>query len=102
MNPFSPVPPNWAESAVHAHQFSCPRCEAAASKAKAVWINRRSPVYTEAHKRKWQEFYQCGECEQAWWAWSTDRPPTEWSGKLPEGEEPKDPFGQGPRDPFGF
>ena len=80
MNPFSPVPPNWAEAAVHAHQFGCPRCGADVSEAKAVWINRRSPVYTEGHKRKWQEFYHCGECETAWWAWSSDRPPTDWSG----------------------
>jgi hypothetical protein len=45
-----------------------------------VWINRRSPVYTENHQRKWQEFYQCG-CQSAWWAWSNDRPPSEFSDR---------------------
>jgi len=44
--------------------------------AQKVWINRRSPVYTENSKRKWQEFYQC-QCGSVWWAWSSDRPPSE-------------------------
>ncbi|MGF1459381.1 MAG: hypothetical protein ACFBSG_10180 [Leptolyngbyaceae cyanobacterium] len=93
MNPFSPLPPNWAQAAVHAYQFGCPHCGADPSKSTAVWINRRSPVYTEGRKRKWQEFYQCGECEAAWWAWSSDRPPTEWSGQK-EGQDDlaDDPF----------
>ncbi|MEL6383253.1 MAG: hypothetical protein AAFQ89_12540 [Cyanobacteria bacterium J06626_18] len=90
MNPFSSVPPNWVKPAVHAHEFCCPNCGATTAKAKAVWINRRSPVYTEHHRRKWQEFYQCGECETAWWGWSSDRPPTEWSGKFPEEETLED------------
>ena len=45
-------------------------------KAQFVWINRRSPVYTPDHRRKWQEFYKC-ECGAAWWAWSSDRPLTD-------------------------
>lgn len=44
--------------------------------AQAVWINRRAPVYTEDHRRKWQEFYHCS-CGTAWWAWSSDRPKPE-------------------------
>jgi hypothetical protein len=44
--------------------------------AEKVWINRRSPVFTEDHRRKWQEFYQCG-CGSVWWAWSSDRPPSD-------------------------
>ncbi|MEM6715677.1 MAG: hypothetical protein AAF622_11440 [Cyanobacteria bacterium P01_C01_bin.147] len=95
MNPFSSVPPSWAESAVHAHQFGCPCCGAHVSESEAVWINRRSPVYTEGHQRKWQEFYQCGECQTAWWAWSSDRPPTEWSGRH---DEPNSTL----EDPFDF
>ncbi|RZM75092.1 hypothetical protein [Leptolyngbya iicbica] len=98
MNPFSPVPPTWSESAVHAYQFGCPRCGANVSESAAVWINRRSPVYTDGHRRKWQEFYQCGECQSAWWAWSSDRPPTEWSGQHDETDEPADITD----DPFDF
>ncbi|MBD0268578.1 MAG: hypothetical protein ICV77_09820 [Cyanobacteria bacterium Co-bin8] len=75
MDAFSPIPPNWTESAVHTTQFRCPRCGAETSKAQSVWINRRSPVYTENHRRKWQEFYHC-ECSTVWWAWSSDRPVT--------------------------
>lgn len=72
---FSPTPPDWTEAAVHAHQFCCPRCGAASGDAIAAWINRRAPVYTENHSRKWQEFYAC-KCEAVWWAWSADRPPS--------------------------
>ncbi|HEY9810918.1 MAG TPA: hypothetical protein V6D13_16440 [Halomicronema sp.] len=43
--------------------------------ALQVWINRRSPVYTEDHRRKWQEFYECN-CGSSWWAWSNERPPS--------------------------
>lgn len=89
MNPFSSVPPSWTESAVHAHEFGCPHCGASVAKAAEVWINRRSPVYTEAHRRKWQEFYQCGDCQTAWWAWSSDRPPTEWSGANADNDDSK-------------
>jgi hypothetical protein len=85
MDAFSPVPPIWSESAVHAHSFHCPRCGAESGKAKAVWINRRAPVYTENHRRKWQEFYHC-ECGTAWWAWSSDRPPSEY-GQAQEPDE---------------
>ncbi|MGD1906855.1 MAG: hypothetical protein ACFB0C_12780 [Leptolyngbyaceae cyanobacterium] len=76
MDAFSPVPPSWAETARHAYGFVCPSCGATASQAKAVWINRRAPVYTPEQRRKWQEFYHCGECGTAWWGWSSDRPPT--------------------------
>ncbi len=99
MEAFDLNPPVWAETAVHAFSFCCPRCQSSAKAAAKVWINRRSPVYTENHRRKWQEFYQCGDCETAWWAWSSDRPPSD----LPdvEREVPRpfrnlDPF----RDPF--
>ncbi|HEY9735562.1 MAG TPA: hypothetical protein V6D06_04740 [Trichocoleus sp.] len=78
INAFSPIAPKWTEAATHTTQFCCPRCGAETGKAQAVWINRRSPVYTENHRRKWQEFYHC-ECETAWWAWSSDRPPAQYS-----------------------
>ncbi len=77
MEAFSSVPPQWTESATHALAFCCPRCGEAAAVASAVWINRRAPVYTHNHKRKWQEFYHC-ECGTAWWGWSSDRPPNPW------------------------
>ncbi|MGR3275698.1 hypothetical protein [Acaryochloris marina] len=76
MNAFDPTPPNWTNSATHAHHFYCPSCRATCSEAQAVWINRRAPVITETYLRKWQEFYQC-QCGQAWWAWSSDRPPSD-------------------------
>lgn len=85
MEPFTPIPPDWTTTAVHAVQFSCPTCGAASGAAEAVWINRRSPVYTYNHQRKWQEFYRC-ECGTAWWAWSSDRPPNSWS--RPEETDP--------------
>lgn len=81
MEAFSPIPPAWTEKAIHALQFCCPQCKAAASKSKQVWLNRRSPVISEDYSRKWQEFYLC-ECEQAWWAWSSDRPPSDLSKRL--------------------
>lgn len=73
---FDPNPPNWTESAKHAFQFCCPKCSASCTEATRVWINRRSPVYTETHRRKWQEFYEC-QCGCSWWAWSSDRPPSD-------------------------
>ncbi|HEY9872205.1 MAG TPA: hypothetical protein V6D12_02155 [Candidatus Obscuribacterales bacterium] len=76
MDAFSPTPPQWIESAVHATEFSCPKCHASCMEAQRVWINRRSPVMTEEYRRKWQEFYQC-QCDSVWWAWSSDRPPSE-------------------------
>ena len=76
MDAFAPLPPQWTGSAIHARQFCCPTCNASSLDAKDVWINRRSPVYTEEHGRKWQEFYRCA-CGCAWWAWSTDRPPSD-------------------------
>jgi hypothetical protein len=75
MDPFSHTPPDWVESAIHASQFCCPQCQAACTESISVWINRFSPVYTADNRRKWQEFYQC-HCRQAWWAWSSDRPPS--------------------------
>jgi hypothetical protein len=82
MEAFAPLPPAWTEPATHAREFCCPSCRAQSLEATQVWINRRSPVYNEDHRRKWQEFYQC-TCGTAWWAWSSDRPPTEL--KPPEG-----------------
>ncbi|MDX2215328.1 MAG: hypothetical protein SFY66_18845 [Oculatellaceae cyanobacterium bins.114] len=75
MNAFDPTPPAWTQSAVHAWEFCCPNCRSLCTEAKRVWINRRSPVFTEDHRRKWQEFYEC-QCDIVWWAWSSDRPPT--------------------------
>lgn len=77
MDAFAPVPPDWTQSAVHAQGFACPSCRASSQVAHQVWINRRSPVFMEDHKRKWQEFYHC-QCGTAWWAWSSDRPPSEF------------------------
>lgn len=76
MDAFAPIPPNWTQAAVHAHNFCCPSCRATTIEAQQVWVNRRSPVFTEDHRRKWQEFYQC-QCGNVWWAWSTDRPPND-------------------------
>ncbi len=76
MEAFAPNPPEWTTRAVHAHQFCCPKCGANCTEAHEVWINRRSPVYTEFNRRKWQEFYRC-QCAAVWWAWSSDRPPSE-------------------------
>ncbi|MCS6812032.1 MAG: hypothetical protein NZ772_00420 [Cyanobacteria bacterium] len=83
MDAFQPTPPEWTTAAVHAVQFRCPVCQAACTEATAVWINRRSPVYTDDHRRKWQEFYQCN-CGNPWWAWSSDRPPSDL--RRPESE----------------
>ncbi|HEY9599143.1 MAG TPA: hypothetical protein V6D33_15865 [Cyanophyceae cyanobacterium] len=76
MDAFSPVPPQWTKSAIHAVEFYCPNCRASAHEAQQAWINRRSPVMTEDYRRKWQEFYQC-QCGTVWWSWSSDRPPSE-------------------------
>lgn len=75
MDAFSLNPPAWIDAAIHASGFCCPRCHAVCTEAKQVWINRRAPVYTEDHRRKWQEFYECA-CGCPWWAWSSDRPPS--------------------------
>lgn len=75
MNPFAPLPPEWTATARHAQPCYCPNCQADCITAVEVWLNRRSPVYTETHQRKWQEFYLCS-CGQAWWFWSSDRPPS--------------------------
>ncbi|HAN46005.1 MAG TPA: hypothetical protein DCQ32_05580 [Cyanobacteria bacterium UBA8156] len=76
MDAFQPHPPLWTSQAVRAFAFCCPSCGTTAAGAKAVWINRRAPVYGEDRRRKWQEFYWC-ECGTVWWAWSNDRPPSE-------------------------
>jgi hypothetical protein len=76
MEAFDFIPPDWTQAAVHAKEFCCPTCRSPSKVAKSVWVNRRSPVYTEDHRRKWQEFYHC-QCGQAWWGWSNDRPPSE-------------------------
>lgn len=80
MEAFSPNAPEWTEKATHALTFKCPRCHASVIEAKQVWINRRAPVLMNNYQRKWQEFYLC-KCDQAWWAWSSDRPPRELSKK---------------------
>jgi hypothetical protein len=88
MDAFAPTPPAWTQSAVHAYGFCCPSCHETCSEAQEVWINRRSPVFTHDHRRKWQEFYQC-QCGMSWWAWSTDRPPND----LTKIEPPPTPWG---------
>ncbi|NJO77468.1 MAG: hypothetical protein HC827_02420 [Cyanobacteria bacterium RM1_2_2] len=75
MDAFALTPPDWTESALHAREFCCPTCCALSTEAEQVWLNRRAPVFTEDHRRKWQEFYRC-TCGTVWWAWSSDRPPT--------------------------
>ncbi|TAF54309.1 MAG: hypothetical protein EAZ61_06025 [Oscillatoriales cyanobacterium] len=89
MDAFSPTPPAWTETATHVVNFACPRCGASSREASQVWLNRRSPVYGADLERKWQEFYQCS-CECAWWAWSTDRPPTS-QGETPSTPHPDSP-----------
>lgn len=78
MEAFEAISPQWTTQAIHAYDFSCPKCRATSLEAERVWINRRAPVITEDYRRKWQEFYQC-QCGSAWWAWSSDRPPTDLS-----------------------
>jgi hypothetical protein len=78
MDAFTPNPPEWTQQATHAYEFCCPSCHSSSREAQFVWINRRSPVFTQDHRRKWQEFYQCN-CSRVWWAWSTDRPPNEFA-----------------------
>ncbi|AOY82025.1 MULTISPECIES: hypothetical protein [Moorena] len=80
MDAFAPLPPQWTKSATHALEFCCPSCRASVLEAEKVWINRSSPVMGEDHRRKWQEFYQC-QCGYVWWAWSSDRPPSELSNR---------------------
>lgn len=92
MDAFALTAPDWTEKAIHAQAFSCPTCHALTDQAQRVWINRRSPVFTENHRRKWQEFYHC-ECGTAWWAWSSDRPPT--TLKKPDPDPDIDPFPPG-------
>jgi len=75
MDAFSPIAPSWTKNAIHSLDFRCPACKKSVSETVKVWLNRQSPVMNENYERKWQEFYQC-ECEQVWWAWSSDRPPS--------------------------
>ncbi|MGD1872619.1 MAG: hypothetical protein ACFB02_06165 [Mastigocoleus sp.] len=92
MDAFAITPPEWTNEATHALKFHCPQCHASSLKAQKVWINRRSPVIMALsnpngrRKVKWQEFYQC-ECNYVWWAWSSDRPPTELSSSQKFSEE---------------
>ncbi len=87
MDAFDPFPPPWTKTATHALKFCCPSCRSEAATAQRVWINRRAPVIREnSRRRQWQEFYQC-ECGEVWWAWSSDRPPSELTKRdnmLPE------------------
>lgn len=76
MEAFDLIPPEWSKTASHAFNFQCPTCHSSCMEAQRVWINRRSPVMTESYQKKWQEFYQC-QCGCAWWAWSSDRPPSD-------------------------
>jgi hypothetical protein len=82
MDAFAVNPPEWTTTAVHALIFCCPNCKATAASAQNVWLNRRAPV-SIGNYRKWQEFYWC-ECNTVWWAWSSDRPPSD----LAEQENP--------------
>jgi hypothetical protein len=79
MEAFSAIPPEWRETALHATEFCCPQCRAQSKEANGVWIDRSSPVMKEG-RRQWQEFYLC-HCGTSWWAWSTDRPPNEFSDR---------------------
>ncbi|MEG3928670.1 hypothetical protein [Microcoleus sp. D3_18a_C4] len=96
MEAFAPHPPEWTATAVHANEFCCPKCGASCTDAADVWINRRSPVYTEFNRRKWQEFYRC-QCGGVWWAWSNDRPPSELVRRDRRSDDGPD---EGPDDDF--
>jgi hypothetical protein len=85
MDAFSLNPPEWTNKAVHALAFCCPSCRAASTAATNVWLNRRSPVYGNDHRKKWQEFYHC-ECGTVWWAWSSDRAPNEYADRNPSAD----------------
>ncbi len=76
MEAFSPKPPQWTETAIHALKYECPCCHEAATEAQKVWLNRRAPVSMENYRHKWQTFYLC-KCSQVWWAWNSDRPPSD-------------------------
>lgn len=87
---FDLTPPKWTQQAIHAAEFGCPSCRSSNKQAQKVWVNRRSPVFTEDHRRKWQEFYLC-ECGSVWWAWSSDRPPSDLANQereLPPRDRP--------------
>jgi hypothetical protein len=73
MEAFSRNAPEWTKTAIHALNFCCPRCHVSSHEAQKVWLNRYAPVTTEDYRRKYQEFYLC-QCQQVWWAWSSDRP----------------------------
>ncbi|MEM1427139.1 MAG: hypothetical protein AAGF75_11375, partial [Cyanobacteria bacterium P01_H01_bin.130] len=85
-----PIAPAWTKSATHAIGFRCPACGETPAKAQRVWLNRRSPVFMENYKRKWQEFYHC-ECGCAWWGWSNERPPNELAERDRESDEDSSP-----------
>jgi hypothetical protein len=91
MEAFSPTPPDWREIATHATGFCCPSCHASSTGATAAWIDRRSPVYIENRKRKWQEFYLC-QCGKAWWGWSDERTPNEFATRAAAQGENRTPY----------
>jgi hypothetical protein len=91
MEAFSLIPPDWTQTAIHTPFFRCPICKAAGKDAAQAWINRRSPVFTEDHRRKWQEFYHC-QCGCVWWAWSSDRPPSELANQERDIPTPRQEF----------
>ncbi|MBF2058350.1 MAG: hypothetical protein IGQ45_14320 [Cyanobacterium sp. T60_A2020_053] len=73
MEAFNRIAPDWTKTATHALEFYCPCCSAPPRKAQRVWFNRYAPVIMENYQKKWQEFYLC-ECDEVWWAWSSQRP----------------------------
>lgn len=83
MEAFVPNAPEWTQTATHALSFCCPRCNASAMEAQKVWLNRYAPVISEDYRKKWQEFYQC-QCGQVWWAWSSDRPNSNYHYEVPD------------------
>jgi hypothetical protein len=98
MEAFSPTPPSWRELATHAEGFCCPNCRASSTAATAAWIDRRSPVFIENRKRKWQEFYLC-ECSRAWWGWSDERAPNEFADRQTTPGDNRNPYNSEDSDP---
>jgi hypothetical protein len=91
MEAFSPTPPDWREKSTHAAGFCCPSCQASSTAATAAWIDRRSPVFIDNRRRKWQEFYLC-ECGKSWWGWSNERTPNEFANRAATPGENRNPL----------